>query len=104
MMKGTPICSRCGSSINLNLVILPYLVESPSGRVLVYCDQCREDYKGYIGKSISLEKVSKKTFLELYRSGLTTSDPQTAVEIVFGKEDFELIHEATRLLSVQKKH
>jgi hypothetical protein len=72
-----------------------------SGRVLVYCAMCRENYRDYIGKSIPLELVSKEVFLELYRTNRTSSDPQTAVEIVFGKDDFNLVCEAMRLLSLQ---
>jgi hypothetical protein len=85
-MKDSPTCSRCGASRGLNLVTLHYSIDSPSGRILVYCAPCRENYRDHIGESIPLEQVSKEGFLELYRSNKTSSDPQTAVEIVFGKK------------------
>ena len=100
-MKDSPTCSRCGASRGLNLVTLHYSIDSPSGRILVYCAPCRENYRDHIGESIPLEQVSKEGFLELYRSNKTSSDPQTAVEIVFGKKDFNLVREAMRLLSLQ---
>ena len=45
-----------------------------------------------------MESVTAEAFLDLYRNRKTSSDPTTAVEIVFGEARPELINKANQLL------
>lgn len=92
-------CSSCGSQDGLHLVTIPYEEHRTPGRVLVYCTACREVVADRIGETIPLAKVSRGVFLDLYRSGKTASDPFTAVELVFGRTDADLIREAQAILN-----
>jgi hypothetical protein len=75
-------CSRCGESVELHLVTLPYQSERRGGRILVYCRPCRDVMKTDV--SIPLELVTAALFVGLYRLGFTDSAPDTAAQIVFG--------------------
>jgi hypothetical protein len=93
-----PSCSRCGSTANLALVTIRYIEGEGPGRVLVYCPSCRTDFADSIGVTIPLGSLTSEAFLDLYRTKKTSSDPDIAVQIVFGEERPELISEASRLL------
>lgn len=92
-------CSRCGNREGLSLVTIPYQDDAGAGRILVYCRNCQADMIGQLGETIPLGKVSPGVFLDLYRTGKTTSDPFTAVELVFGKPDPDLVREAQNALN-----
>ena len=97
--RNRPHCSRCGSLESLRLVTLLYGETSEAGRVLVYCPQCRNVFKDTIGVSIPLKSVTTEIFLDLYRNGKTASDPLTAVGIVFGNPDPDIIRKAQFILN-----
>jgi len=90
-------CSSCGSSRDLHLVTAPYSPESDEGRTLVYCLACRNESNILFGVSIPIELVTPDVFLHLYRLGKTSSQPDTAVEIVFGEIDQRLIEQANQI-------
>ncbi len=92
-------CSSCGCQEGLHMVIIPYEENRTPGRVLVYCGACREVVADRISEAIPLAKVSRGVFLDLYRSGKTASDPFTAVELVFGRSDTDLVREAQGILN-----
>jgi hypothetical protein len=82
-------CSRCGGEDDLHLVVAG--VSSPAagkGRVLVYCRDCRRPESGAppCSTAIPLPEVTEEVLLDLYEKGFTASDPDTAVEIVFGRD------------------
>ena len=52
-----------------------------------------------LGETIPLGKVSSGVFLDLYRTGKTTSDPFTACELVFGSVKPDLVREAQTLMN-----
>ncbi|MEQ3636463.1 hypothetical protein [Alcanivorax sp.] len=92
-------CSRCGNREGLSLVTVLYEEGANAGRALVYCEACKADMMAWIGEAIPLEKVSPAVFLDLYRTGKTASDPFTAVELVFGRKDADLVRQAQALLN-----
>ena len=89
-MKKT--CSNCSSKDDLHLVTLG----RGMGRTLVYCPRCRS------GVSIPLSIVTEDLFIDLYKLGKTTSNPPSAIKVVFGLELPELQRKLERILS--KKH
>ena len=73
--------------------------DAGAGRILVYCRTCQVDMAGQLGETIPLGKVSSGVFLDLYRTGKTTSDPFTACELVFGSVKPDLVREAQTLMN-----
>lgn len=71
---------------------MPYS-DGKAGRVLVNCNDCRNRDVPIL-VSIPLELVDEDLFVELYRLGYTESEPETAVEIVFGEERPDLAAKA----------
>jgi hypothetical protein len=71
-------CSRWGSKSPLNLVSLRYNTEDESGRLLVYCPKCSNDFSSQIDINIPLDNVTDEVFIDLYRTNKTSADPITA--------------------------
>lgn len=92
-------CSRCGNREGLSLVTIPYQEAAGAGRILVYCSTCQAGAANQLAEIIPLGKVSPGVFLDLYRTGKTTSDPFTAVELVYGRSDPDLVREAQNVLN-----
>lgn len=97
-------CSRCGDFDRLNLVTIRYEQNGESGRVLVYCPPCRNDFRAHMGVCIPLTELTVEMFLDLYRSGKTASDPHQAVSIAFGVTDETIIREVELVLSQARHH
>jgi len=93
-------CSRCGSQRDLALITQRYSPNCQSGRILIYCSSCIDDYKRNIHLTIPLSEVDDESFLAIYKKDLSGSDPETAVEIVFGKPVPGLVRKAEQLLRV----
>ena len=96
-------CSRCGNLENLNLVTLRYNDTDSAGRILLYCNSCRQRAKLRIGVNIAIEEVTPEIFLDLYRTKQTTSDPAIAVDIVFGESNSLLVREVERIFKLHDK-
>ena len=96
-------CSRCDNPENLHLVTVPYEPGSEPGRLMLYCADCRSELRSHLAVSIPSELVTPELFLGLYRLGKTRSEPHTACEIAFGKEDQRIIQQASELLAQQNK-
>lgn len=77
-------CSRCSGSHDLYVVTCGDPGSKCPGRTLVYCGPCRRKMSSNIDVSIPLELMTPALLRSLYQTGKTASDPQTAVEIVFG--------------------
>jgi hypothetical protein len=92
-------CSRCGDKRGLHLVIIPYSSEDDSGRLLLYCRVCRDSFSKIFSLTMPLVSVTTEFFLELYRNKKTSSDPLTAVEIVFGVADLDIVRSAKQILA-----
>lgn len=82
-------CSSCGGQQDLTLVTSgDYSADGdpPAGRILLYCRPCREERDGsWFLSIIPLQLVDEDLFVDLYRKGLTGSDPEIAADIVFGQ-------------------
>ena len=85
------------------MITIPYDEVSAAGRVLVYCEDCRQGYASNIDVCIPLESVTSEIFLGLYAKNRTASDPLTATEIVFGFTDREIISKASEIWAEQKR-
>lgn len=91
-------CSACGGQQDLHLVTLPFEQKVGAvGRTLLYCWKCRVPGQA-LGVSIPIDLVNEAAFSWLYFSGRTASDPDTAVEIVFGEPRPELARRLAALL------
>lgn len=98
MASETIKCSRCGARRGLRLVTLRYSEREKAGRLLLYCDGCREQMFHLIGVELPIEDVTDQTFLDLYRAGLTGSEPEMASAIVFGERRTDTVCQATAIL------
>lgn len=101
-MNRDPNCSRCGDFQDLHLITIPYEGGSGPGRILVYCEACRETSGLAFGTSIPLDAVTTEVFLSLYRNNMTGSDPETASAIVFGEVDPTTVLKAEELMAQQE--
>ena len=82
-MKGAA-CSRCGHPAAW-LVSLPYNEQSSSGRLLVYCDDCRAERAGAIAVAVPLSVLAHDVdgiLTWLYEEGFTRSDPRGAAGVL----------------------
>lgn len=96
-------CSSCGETKDLYLVTKRFEDSSKEGRILLYCTKCREEKGHNLGISIPLEEVTREVFLDLYIQGETQSDPETAVEIVFGDSEHDLVGLAKQIMDLRKR-
>ena len=94
-------CSRCGSLQDLFLVTQPYSDDSDEGRMLVYCPKCRQVYEHRLIVHAPLAEMNPERFLDMYREGKTSSDPETASQIVFGTPDFRLVRSALEIMAAR---
>lgn len=77
-------CSRCGASAVTWLVTMRH-PGSPAGRMLAYCDDCREDRDGPVHVAIPYAIVREAPDLvlgALYEQHLTESDPDVAADVI----------------------
>lgn len=91
-------CSRCGEEGDLHFVTCGEAGGSNAGRALVYCAQCRRDMKQHIDISLPLKLMTSELLLSLYRLGKTDSDPEMAIEMVFGEINELLVKEASSIM------
>ncbi len=63
----------------------------------MHCHKCRVD-RDNIGISIPIEMLNEDLFVDLYIRGLTESDPDMAVKIVFGEAPAELVERVNLVL------
>lgn len=101
-MNRHPNCSRCGGFKDLHLITTPYEGGAGPGRILVYCEACRETSGLAFGTNIPLHAVTTEVFLGLYRNNMTGSDPETASEIVLGEVDPTIVLKAEELMAQQE--
>ena len=92
-------CSRCASLQDLFLVTQPYEDGFAEGRMLVYCPKCRQDYEHRLIVHAPLSEMNPERFLDMYREGKTSSDPETASKIVFGMLDSRLVQSALEIMA-----
>lgn len=95
-------CSSCGGKGDLYFVTCGQAGSDSPGRTLVYCAACRKERHQMIDVSIPLSLLTPDLFLDLYRLGKTTSSPDTAVELVFGKPVDEISRAAEAILSTRR--
>lgn len=91
-------CSNCAANDDLYLVTIGGPGSEANGRTLLYCPRCRVSNQHQIDISWPLGLLTPGTFLELYRTGRTESDPRIAVEIVFGRGNAWIADEASDIL------
>ena len=96
-------CSSCGKTDGLQLVTMKPHDHFKEGRILLYCIKCRKGNGHNIGVSIPHEEVTREVFLDLYIDGETQSDPKTAVEIVFGQKERDLVGQAEQIMKLRKR-
>ncbi|MFC0682575.1 hypothetical protein ACFFGH_32500 [Lysobacter korlensis] len=77
-------CSNCSSAEDLYFVTIGSPGGDLPGRALLYCPRCRATNQHQVDISWPLALLTPGTFLQLYRTGKTESDPRQAVRIVFG--------------------
>ncbi len=94
-------CSRCASLRDLFLVTQPYSDDSEEGRMLIYCPDCRQDYEHRLIVHAPLTEMNPEKFLDMYREGKTSSDPETAAQIVFGAPDSRLVRSALEIIAAR---
>jgi len=88
--KGTmgnmdPNCNRCGTGEPTWLVTMRYIPNGRAGRLLAYCDRCREDRAEHVYVAIPYEIVRQAPDLvlgTLYEQQLTESEPHTAADVI----------------------
>ena len=97
-MNETISCSSCGGVEDLHLVTYRYEEGTFSGRVLVYCLNCRSAKGHMIDVSIPLALVTPELFFSLYELGKTESDPEFAVSLVFSRQDPDLVRRIESVL------
>lgn len=96
-------CSRCGGGHDLYVVICGEPGSQSPGRALVYCAPCRKEMSSYIDVSMPVSLMTPALLIALYEMGKTTSDPQTAVEIVFGQNHPSLVGELNAIIARYRK-
>ena len=77
-------CSRCGADADW-LVTQPYNPPTRAGRVLAYCDGCREVYRDRLGVVLPWQLFMDHpdaVLTSLYESGCVGTDPQTLVDVL----------------------
>lgn len=77
-------CSRCSSTDDLHLVVLPLASPEPPGRVLSYCHECRQ-WVGPLLFDAPLHVVDADLLCSIYENGTTNSNPSIAITMVFGE-------------------
>lgn len=92
-------CSRCGGSLDLYVVSCGGAGSQSSGRMLVYCAPCRKEMSSYIDVSMPMSLMTPALLIALYQMGKTTSDPQTAVEIIFGQHHPSLVRDLNAIIA-----
>ena len=94
-------CSSCGGGEGLYLITAGSPGTDFPGRTLLYCGDCRARNHQLIDISLPIDLVTPDLFASLYELGRTGSDPETAIEIVFGKPDRELQARLEAILAVE---
>ena len=97
-------CNRCGDSAATWLVTMRH-PGNPAGRLLAYCDDCRENRDGPVHVAIPYSIVRAVPDLvlgALYEQHLTESDPDVAAEVV-GVAPGAWTEVARRVLTEQKR-
>ncbi len=102
-MRNKVNCSRCASNTELHVIIQPYSNDSEEGRLLVYCKDCTQDYADRITIISALSDMNPKQLLKLYSDGVSSSNPETTSEIVFGRVDREFVSAASQMLRERKQ-
>ena len=81
-------CSSCGEQARW-AVTLPYNPDDRAGRLLAYCQVCRE--RATSGLAIPLEFMTDDLFVALYEKGFTASLPDVTTETIFGQVREDLV-------------
>ena len=98
-------CSRCGEKRNLHLITFSYGDNNPSGRLLLYCFDCRtsQDVNHKIDTSIPIEIVTESILEDLYRLKKTVADPDTFLNIILGVDNQKLLNKINKILNKNEK-
>jgi hypothetical protein len=91
-------CSNCASPDDLYFVTVSQPGSYGPGRTLLYCPRCRAANQHQLDISWPLALLTPGTFLQLFRSGKTESDPRTSVHLVFGPGNDWIAAEAADIL------
>tara|TARA_A100000164_G_C21485023_1_gene575263 strand:+ start:28 stop:351 length:324 start_codon:yes stop_codon:yes gene_type:complete len=98
-------CSRCGEKRNLHLITFSYGDNNPSGRLLLYCFDCRtsQDVNHKIDTSIPIEIVTESILEDLYRLKKTYSDPDTFLKMILEVDNPNLLNKINKILKKNEK-
>lgn len=97
-MNNDVLCSNCSGSDDLHFITSGAPGSDFPGRTLVYCARCRQDKSETLDVSLPLPLLTPEIFRGLYAMGKTASDPETAINIVFGKADADLQRELEAII------
>lgn len=95
-MSDDIICSSCERKASW-AVTLPYEDGDTAGELTAYCERCRREHPEIVA-SIPLDLLDEESFVGLYSSGLTRTDPGIATMVLFGTERSSLADRARHAL------
>ncbi len=82
---GEPACMACGHQAARWLVTWPYGQKTGPGRLLAYCDRCREERRDllWVAMPMSLLEIDDEAvLLQLYADGLVSTDPEAVADLL----------------------
>lgn len=95
-------CSNCAGTRDLYFVTNGTQGGDFPGRTMIYCAQCRKEKPGNLDISLPIELLTTELFKGLYRLGKTETDPQMAIQVVFGQAIPSLQKELNEILSFHR--